>query len=203
MIRINLLGDDTVIDPSGLWILVGYTVTVIVFLFVFFLMHVSTLRTISALEPEISSLERQLNEIRSTTREVRELDKKRAELKEKTGIIALLKRSKRGPVRVLDDLNTALPEKCWIESAVEDNGKFKITGLSLEDQSVANFMTALEASSFYSNVELIETQQVEMSGFRLKKFIIDSVIHYAGEAGEPNPSPSPSPIATAEVHKTK
>lgn len=192
MIRVNLLGDSTEIDPSGLLIFIGYVAALVLLVFVFVLVHMNTLSSISALEPEISSLQRRLDEIRNTTKEVRELDKKRSELKEKTEIISLLKRSKRGPVRVLDDLNTAIPEKCWISEATEDNGRFKISGLALEDQSVADFMTALDASNFYSKVELVETKGVEKAGFKLKSFIIETTLHYAGESSEV-PSPSLSP----------
>lgn len=200
MIRVNLLGDDTIVDATGLWILIGYALSLGTLILFLILLQASTLSNISSLEPEKASLEKRLADMKETTKEVRELDKKRKELQEKTDIIALLKRNKRGPVRVLDDLNNALPEKAWLTEAKEENGKLKITGLALENQTIADFMTALEASAFFSKVELLETKQIEQGPVKLKNFMMEATIHYGGETtalAKASPSPEVAVVADA------
>src|SRR5438309_2237716 len=71
-------------------------------------------RKLSVLEREVGQLSTDIAKLNAQAHEVRDLDKKRAELKAKLKVIDDLKQKRIGPVRVLEDLGGATPEKLWL-----------------------------------------------------------------------------------------
>ena len=181
MIKINLLGDDTVQDNSGTFIVAGYCASLVLAVGVFFWMQSAIDAKVTSSKNESLKLEAQLSHLQETTKEVKDLDKKRAELNDKLVVIATLKRNKVGPVRVLDDLNSALPERAWITEAKETAGMLHISGIALDNQTIATFMKDLGTSEYFSNVELGETKMVDKKGVKVRDFSLDAKISYAGK----------------------
>jgi type IV pilus assembly protein PilN len=94
----------------------------------------------------------------------------------KLNVINGLRKEKGSPARVLDEISMGKPEKVHIESLKKDGTKLGIEGLALDDETVANFMTNLRKSKFFKSVDLVVTEQVEMSKLKLKKFILSCEI---------------------------
>jgi type IV pilus assembly protein PilN len=130
---------------------------------------------------EAAKLERQLAALQETTKEVRELDKKRTELNDKLVVIATLKRNKAGPVRVMDDLNMSLPERAWLTEFREGAGTLRMIGTALDNQTIATYMKDLQASDYFTAVDLVETKQIESKGVKIKNFTLDAKITYTGK----------------------
>ena len=198
MIKINLLGDDTVIDTSGTWVMIGYGVSLFTVLAVSAFLYYSVSASIGELTAEKENLDRRYAALQETTKEVHDLEKKKKELADKTTVISVLKKSKMGPVRVLDDLNTALPDKSWIVDLKESGGLVRISGLALDNQTIAAFMKALEASEYFQKVDLGESRQDDREGVKIKSYTLQSKISYAG-FDKPKvvvPTVSPTPAAT-------
>lgn len=187
MIKINLLGDDTAIDHTGLLFVAGYAASVLLFLGVFFLLHSSIVSQIDESTTEVKSLETRLAKLQETTKEVKELEKKRKELREKLAVIARLKKSKIGPVFVMDDLNRSLPEKAWLTGMREKSDSMRIDGFALDNQTIAGFMKDLGKSDYYKTVDLVETKQTARGGVKLKIFTLQTKISYAGKVGNAEP----------------
>jgi type IV pilus assembly protein PilN len=76
----------------------------------------------------------------------------------------------------LDELSIDKPEKVYFESVKKDGSKLGIEGVALDDETVANFMTNLRKSKLFKNVDLIVTEQIEVSKIPLKKFILSCEI---------------------------
>jgi type IV pilus assembly protein PilN len=181
VIKINLLGDDTVQDNSETMMLAAYAASLVLVAGIFFFMQSSLNSKVAKLETESAKLEGQLSRLQETTKEVKDLDKKRAELNDKLVVIAMLKRSKVGPVRVLDDLSLALPERAWITEVKETAGALRINGFALDNQTIATFMKDLGASDYFTAVELVETKMVDKNGAKVRDFALDAKISYAGK----------------------
>lgn len=160
MIKINLLGDDTVIDQSGRLILVGYVGSLILCFAVFFLLQTSITSRIGSLSAEVEDKEARLAQLKKTTEKVRELEKRRAELNSITATIAKLRLSQQGPVRVMDDLNGAIPGKAWLREVDEKGGMMKVTGLALNDHEIVALLKNLQASNYFESVDLVESVSV-------------------------------------------
>lgn len=181
MIKINLLGDATVRDNSGTFIVAGYVASLVACVGIFFMMQTSINGKIDSLQAESSKLEAQLAKLQETTKEVKDLDKKRAELNDKLVVIATLKRSKVGPVRILDDLNTSLPDRAWVTEVKEASGSLRILGFALDSPTIASFMKDLATSDYFNSVDLVETKIVDMKGVRVRDFTLDAKVSYAGK----------------------
>lgn len=162
MIKINLLGEDTAIDQSGRLLVLGYGASIAAMVLVFFLMSGSIASHISEMQSDIEGLETTLAQLKNKTQEVRELEKKKADLDQITATIAKLKLSQEGPVRVLDDLNKALPAKAWLTKVEEREGLMTLVGYAVTDHDIAAFMKNLELSNYFEGVDLIESVSVAL-----------------------------------------
>lgn len=118
---------------------------------------------ISESKRQITGLKTDLALIKEKTSEVAELDTRKSELEEIAQSIAKVKLQQIGPVRLFEDLNKALPERAWITSYVEEDGKVTVRGLALNNFAVSQFQSGLEAYSYLKNVALRETVVVYLN----------------------------------------
>ena len=72
-------------------------------------------------------------------------------------------------MHILDELATHTPERIWLSKVtVHDGRQMLMEGMSLDNELVALFLTALERVARTStDVELDETEAKEMGGLRL------------------------------------
>jgi type IV pilus assembly protein PilN len=199
MIKINLLGDDTVRDMSGTWLLIGYVFSLLIVGLVASMLYLSISADVQELTLDRDNLQKDLNRLNEVTKEVATLEAKKKELSDKTSIIALLKRNKIGPVRVLDDVNTALPERAWLEEMRETEGMLRVTGYALDNQTIAQFMKGLEASEYVVKVDLEQARRKPVDQKQLVEFILRTQIAYAGKvlaAKLEEAKNAPVPVAT-------
>jgi len=68
---------------------------------------------------------------------------RKAELQKKVDIISNLQAGRTGPVRHFEALSAAIPEKCWIDSLSVQGERYTLSGMALNNHTIANFMTAL------------------------------------------------------------
>ena len=114
--------------------------------------------------------------------ELTKLETERKDLEEKLKTIATLEAKKVGPVNVLSDLSDAAPEKVWLLEFKESGGLATISGLGMDDETIANFMRKLDTSPYFDGVDLVETQQSEQEGVQLKRFVVNARLSYSGKA---------------------
>jgi type IV pilus assembly protein PilN len=164
-------------------------------------------RRMSQLDGEIQQLSADVAKFDQQVREVRDLDKKRAELQAKLKVIDDLKQKRVGPVRVLEDLGSATPEKLWLVNFGDSGGAATITGMALDNQTIAEFMRQLQTSKYFFEVDLVETSQSEVirgllggdTGVMFKKFIVKARLDYLGRAGKAQPAEATTAPARAKT----
>lgn len=196
MIRINLLGEPARLDARGTRWLVAYGASIVALCAVCLVVRYAALREESALTRETEALVSELGRLKQITQEVRTLESKRTNLRAKLDVIDTLKRNKTGPVRLLDDLNAALPDRAWLTDIAENLGSMKLVGYALDNQVIAGFMKALERSDFVETVELIEAKLMARDGVKIKMFTLDTKINYAGAKPTPFPAVTPGSAPT-------
>jgi type IV pilus assembly protein PilN len=149
-------------------------------------------RQLDKLDGEVEHLKTEIAKFNDQTREVRDLDKKKADLLAKLKVIEDLKTKRVGPVRILEDLSAAAPEKLWLLDFNDVNAQATITGMALDNQTIAGFMRKLQSSSYFYDVDLVETSQSEATrnvaggdtGMIFKKFIVKARLDYLGAGGK-------------------
>ena len=179
MIKINLLGDEVQRDSSAILWIGAMVVSFIGFFLVATFMYLNVSNELLIRDQEVKDLERQLATLKTKTSEVSGLENKRKELNSKIAVIAELKLSKQGPVRVLDSLNIGVPERAWISDIRERGNSIQISGFALDGQTVASFMDELEESNYFADVS-VETRSATHEGARIQSFVLRSKLSYAG-----------------------
>jgi type IV pilus assembly protein PilN len=125
---------------------------------------------------QISNTKKEIEYYKSLKTEFEKAKEQQKVLQEKLNVINLLRKEKASPAKVLDELSIDKPEKIYFESVKKDGSKLGIEGVALDDETVANFMTNLRKSKLFKNVDLIVTEQIEVSKIPLKKFILSCEI---------------------------
>jgi len=114
--------------------------------------------------------------------QVTEFKRKKKELEDKIKVISSLEARQRGPVRMLRELAEIIPEKMWIESMNNSGGALSLSGVAIDNQTIAKFMTDMEKSPIFSSVQLQLTKQiVYKGGAALKQFSINASVSFEKE----------------------
>jgi len=183
MIRINLLPVEEARRAAGRrqdLALGSLVLTVVVLGLV--MAHVWQGLRISSSRRELARLTQDLAAIQGPYTEALRIEQQKQELREKLRVIAQLEAKKFGPVRLMADLSTATPDKLWLTEFADAGGTLKLTGLGVDEQTVADFLRRLGTLPFFQNVDLDETSQVDQDGAKLKKFVIRGQIDYGAAA---------------------
>jgi len=189
MIRINLLPLKEAEREAGKRqerVVGTGVVAVVVLLLVFFALQQN--RALSQAKSRVQALEEELNSLSARNKEVVELEAVRKQAQDKLKTIADLDKRRVGPVEILRDLSEAIPMQAWLTEFSDAGGSATITGLALDNQTVAMFARRLSASPHFIDVDPVETTQTETEGVKLKKFVLKSRVEYFQRDGEANPS---------------
>ncbi|MFO0594179.1 MAG: PilN domain-containing protein [Myxococcaceae bacterium] len=76
--------------------------------------------------------------------EVKDLDKRKEEVEKKLAELEKLLTERKGPVKMLDALQSAIPKKAWISAFTEKGGAASMSGAAESYDDVSEFMRALK-----------------------------------------------------------
>jgi type IV pilus assembly protein PilN len=180
MIRINLIPAEEAERAAGRRqeLALG-SLVVAVALLVLVLAHAWQGLRISSAHREFTRLTQEIAEIDGPYADALRIEQQKMELREKLHVIAQLEAKKVGPVRVLADLSSATPDKLWLTEFSDTGGTLRLTGVGVDEQTVADFLRRLATLPLFRSVDLDETSQVDQDGAKLKKFVIRGQIDYS------------------------
>jgi len=156
MIRINLLPFRAARRKEN----IRRQVSVFVLLLIFFMLalfyyNLLMNNTIARKRSEIKSVKKQIVLYKKKVNKVSSIKKKLKNMQQKFEIIKSLQVRRRESVELLDKMTGIIvPKRMWLTSLKTDNKNVKITGIAFDNKTVADFMTRLENSSLFSNVDL-------------------------------------------------
>jgi type IV pilus assembly protein PilN len=125
---------------------------------------------ISSTKDEISKSEQELSELKTKIGKINELEKLKAEVQKKLDVLNQLRREKTGPVNRLKTISQAVPDKLWVTGYSESGTSVTLSGVAFSEELIADFMRSIEQSPDFMGVELVVSEQVVVSGVKLKKF---------------------------------
>ena len=105
--------------------------------------------------------------------EIIQFEKKKAELERKISVIKKLKKNSSLAVRVMDEIANLIDnERMWLLTFNNRAGSLAMTGVALDNRTIADFMKALEKSPFVvkQSINLANSTLKRMSGKSLKSF---------------------------------
>ncbi|MFQ5458247.1 MAG: PilN domain-containing protein [Myxococcota bacterium] len=138
--------------------------------------HLAISARVSSVNTQIQSTQAEIDELSKVIGDVAEFKRRKADIEEKLNVIQTLDANRGGPVRILDELATRLPEKIWLTSLTQSNGALTVEGLSIDNETIATYMTKIGESPFFTNVELERSQLEEGGPVKLNRFTITCLV---------------------------
>lgn len=132
---------------------------------------------VKTLREEQDAKQKELDSFKDTNVKIAALKKTIAEVEVKLKTIKRLEKGKTGPVRLLDDIATSVPEdKLWLTTLKEQKGTLILNGTAMDNETVADFMDRLKNTKSINSVQLVRTRQKKIPGFdlSLKDFSLNS-----------------------------
>ena len=124
---------------------------------------------VQGLNTEIKTTKDQVAKYKKINEEIAEIKKKLDVLDRKIKVIESLEADRKAPMQNLDSLYNLLVEKRMWYTQIEEKGKtFKVSGIALDNQTVADYMTRIEKSPRFQNVRLSAIKQHKLQGKELK-----------------------------------
>ena len=121
----------------------------------------------------IFQMQRDIDQFKPQLDQVAAFRKKKAELEKKIDVIDDLARARSGPVRVLSELASRIPDRVWLTSMRTEGKTILMQGEGLDNELVALFLRSLGESPFFEDVDLDKTTLgASKSGLKLVSFSI-------------------------------
>ncbi len=145
-------------------------------LFVFFLLILGAVgflqaARINSIESSITKLKQEKQKYAPILAEMKRLEKTKKDLENKIKIIKALKRDSSITVHILDEVAKKVDTKrMWLKSLNQQGASLKLSGVALDNRTVAQFMDALKDSPYISVVNLSSATLSKVSGRDLKSF---------------------------------
>lgn len=119
---------------------------------------------------DLVTADAQIAQLSSIKQKYMQRQKEADEAKRRVDVIDQLRAKQTGPVMLLSMLGQSVnsTDAVWLLKMTDDGAKVKLEGVALSPTSLANLMTNLRKTGYFSNVELDET--VEESGKKVRMF---------------------------------
>jgi type IV pilus assembly protein PilN len=176
MIRINLLKAHEIKKSKGQnlflqWILCAYLGLILVLLAGYWVLG----RQVENLKKEKIALENQTRVFAALQKELKTLKDKKVISQKRLSLLSTLEKDRHGPVRLMDTLSRILPvTQLWLTALKETGPEIRIEGLSLSNETLAEFMKRLETSGLFKQVDLIQSIQGAYKNLKVKQFALSA-----------------------------
>lgn len=111
------------------------------------------------LETRIAADEKRRKDLEAIEQQVNQFQQKKAILENKVLVIEQLRLAQKSPVHMLDEISKALPDYVWLTALDENRGGLRFTGQSNSLAAVADFISGLQRSGWFPQVDLGSSQQ--------------------------------------------
>ena len=126
---------------------------------------------VQSLLQDLTTVEAQIDELKPEVALVERLAKERAELDQRLSIIDQLSSQRFHSVRMVDELDRAISDYLWITSVVQMGPtKMNIEGATFSNLIVADFMTRLDRSAYFANVEMTSAERGDINDRPVTRF---------------------------------
>src|SRR6202790_1872776 len=167
MIRINLLGQtrpkssrrpvDTGAALPALFIGAGLVFGCLILGYLYY----SWQRQLNEENSRIKQLQAQKTDLEQIKQQVESFEKQKQVLQQRVSTIEQLQRDRTGGQELLDEIasTVARTENLWLISMIRKGNSLTIDGASASVNGVANFITALKRSGYFSKIEIKESKK--------------------------------------------
>lgn len=125
----------------------------------------------ASLEKSIQQVDAESRALAPQIARVNQLAQERAELDLRMGIITKLEKGRTQSVRLMDELARCVPDHLWLSGVSQDaSNRLQLEGVTYSNLVVSDFMSKIERSSMFSNVELAVAERGQVTDKNVVKF---------------------------------
>ena len=136
-----------------------------------FAVGVTYQQKLSARRDKLHELEAKKRKLQFVEKKIAQIKAKQRELEEKFKAMEQLQQGRTKTVQVLDEVVSALPiDRVWLTSLTYDGSRLVLSGVALDNHTVALFMRRIEASPWFSSVRLTNTSLTKRQDQQLTNF---------------------------------
>lgn len=151
----------------------------------------------------ITAREAELKKLEATMNEVKKFQAEQQEIEQKLAIIDQIEAARMGPVKIMDELATRMPQRVWLTKMTEKSGLLELEGRSIDAEVVADLAAVLEDSPMLSGVDLQETRLEEVDGLKLSAFKLTAQYPFVKNPEQPRAAAKKGGRASAPAAKGK
>lgn len=129
-----------------------------------------------------ASIQRDIDGFAPQLAQVEKFRAAKADIEKKLKVIDELSLARSGPVHLFDEIATHIPDRMWLTRMDVKGQALTIQGVSLDNELVALFLTAMNSSPYFEEVELLQTEAKEVGGYKLNAFELSATL--SSQSGE-------------------
>ena len=116
-------------------------------------------------------LETEKKKYESILKHIEKIKQEQALLETKLDVIKSLKANSQLPVRILDEIANSTPaNRMWLNNLSYTNGAVSLTGIALDNATIAQYMDRLTTTPYFSGTELKNSSLTVVAEQKLKSF---------------------------------
>ena len=128
---------------------------------------------VASLDKKLKHTQAELDKYNKINQEIAEIKKKLENLNQKMAVMADLERNRHEPTRLMETMTqVVVPKRMWFTKLEEKDKTVDMTGIALDNKTVADFMVRLENCGLFSTVSLKTLKQTVVQNSNLKSFAI-------------------------------
>ena len=132
----------------------------------------------AGLEKSIQQVDAESRALAPQIARVNQLAQERAELDLRMGIISKLEKGRTQSVRLMDELARCVPDHLWLTGVSQDAGNhLQLEGVTYSNLVVSDFMSRIERSPMFSNVELVVAERGQVTDKSVVKFQVSCTVN--------------------------
>ena len=142
----------------------------------------------TSITKSIAEVDAQSRALAPQIERVNRLAQEKAELDLRLGVISKLEQGRTQGVRLMDELARCVPDHLWLGDAVQDSPtSLKLEGMTYSNLVVSDFMSRLERSPLFANVNLDVAERSKATDRDVVKFSITCQVTPEAPASEERP----------------
>jgi len=129
------------------------------------------------LNNDIAKLKLEKQQYAKILKQIKKIKKDRKVLETQIAVIKRLKKTSSLTVHVLDEIARLTPtDRMWLTSLTQKGESLQITGIGLDNRTIAGYMEQLETSPYIKSVDLANSSLQEYAGRSLKSFSLTCTV---------------------------
>lgn len=133
--------------------------------------------TVARLQKAHADIQAEKQQYTKILNEIKKLEADKKVLLTRIEVIKQLKESSSLTVHVMDEVaNLTPPQRMWLTGLSQTGGQLKLSGMALDNQTVAKYMEDLENSSYIQGVNLVSASMEKFAERDLKLFSVSCAV---------------------------